>query len=283
MTLEQFKTLTQPAAKPVAPNVAKALNPVLKQAPLKYETRTQEAQIAAPAAEAPKDIRTEEPVQANPMVQTGGPSRDLHTEAVLPEPEQTDLPIPAAEPYRIVGEVLDTYIIIEQGDAVLFLDKHAAHERILFEKLKQDPAAIMAQVLLVPISANLTREEAGVLLDNRELLRDYGYELEDFGGGTVLVRQIPADLDLSQAESALEALAADLLEGRAKDPADLRDDLLHTIACKAAIKAGWHTEPAERASLAKQVMENEDIKYCPHGRPVITTLTKKQLEKQFKR
>ena len=82
---------------------------------------------------------------------------------------------------------------------------------------------------------------------------------------------------------ALEELAGNLLDGKAKDPAALRDALLHTIACKAAIKAGWHTEPAERASLVKQVMERDDIKYCPHGRPVITTLTKKQLEKQFKR
>ena len=191
--------------------------------------------------------------------------------------------MPEAAPYRVVGEVLDTYIIIEQGDAVLFLDKHAAHERILFEKLKQDNAPIMAQLLLAPIAARVTREEAGALLDNQELLTRYGYEVEDFGDGEILIRQIPADLDESQAESALEELAGRLLEGSAKDPEALRDELLHTIACKAAIKAGWHTEPKERDALVKQVMEREDIKYCPHGRPVITTLTKKQLEKQFKR
>jgi len=141
----------------------------------------------------------------------------------------------------------------------------------------------MAQVLLAPISANVTAEEAAVLLENKPLLEQYGYEIEDFGDGAVLIRQIPADLDEGQAESALEELAGNLLEGRAKDPASLRDEMLHTIACKAAIKAGWHTEPAERASLVKQVMERDDIKYCPHGRPVMTTLTKKQLEKQFKR
>ena len=141
----------------------------------------------------------------------------------------------------------------------------------------------MPQLLLSPIAASLTAEEAGILLDNRTLLEQYGYDIEDFGDGSVLARQIPADLDPSQAESALQELAGNLLDGKAKDPAALRDELLHTIACKAAIKAGWHTEPAERASLVKQVMENEDIKYCPHGRPVITTLTRKQLEKQFKR
>ena len=110
-----------------------------------------------------------------------------------------------------------------------------------------------------------------------------GYEVEDFGDGTVLVRQIPAELDESQAESALEQLAADLMDGTSSDPKSLRDAMLHTIACKAAIKAGWHTEPQERDALVRQVMERDDIKYCPHGRPVITTLTRKQLEKQFKR
>ena len=287
MTVEQFKVLTQPAAKPVAPNVAKALTtaPVLKQEPMQYAGSPRAPLEGAVSkadwgfdrkADLPKEQNNDVPIQ--PPAPAGHPP--LRGDEA---PEQTALPIPEAEPYRIVGEVLDTYIIIEQGDAVLFLDKHAAHERILFERLKQEDNAIMGQRLLSPIAASLTTEEAGVLLDNRELLEQYGYDIEDFGDGSVLVRQIPADLDVSQAESALEELAGNLLDGKAKDPAALHDELLHTIACKAAIKAGWHTEPAERASLVKQVMENEDIKYCPHGRPVITTLTKKQLEKQFKR
>lgn len=141
----------------------------------------------------------------------------------------------------------------------------------------------MAQVLLTPLTASLSREEAAAVLENSSLLEQFGYEVEDFGGGTVLVRQIPAELDETQAESALQALAADLMEGRSADPAALRDTLLHTIACKAAIKGGWHTEPAERDALVRQVMEREDIKYCPHGRPVMVTLTRAQLEKQFKR
>ncbi len=203
--------------------------------------------------------------------------------AAAPEPEQTALDLPSAPPFRVVGEVLDTYILIEQGDAVLFMDKHAAHERILFEKLKADRNPIMAQVLLAPLTASLTQEEAAVILDNRVLLERYGYEVEDFGDGTVLVRQIPAELDESQAESTLELLAADLLDGKSADPDSLRDALLHTIACKAAIKGGWHTDPKERDALVRQVLQRDDIKYCPHGRPVMITLTKKQLEKQFKR
>jgi len=283
MNVREYKAfaeaLSAPVQKPVAPNVAKAIQTpkaqtgfVSRIAPVedKKTAPVVREEIGTPAVERSRPLPAEKPAAA--------PKQEEPK-----QPEQAELLIPEAMPYRVVGEVLDTYIIIEQSDTVLFLDKHAAHERILFEKLKQDNAPIMAQLLLAPITAKVTREEAGALLDNRELLTAYGYEVEDFGDGEILIRQIPADLDDSQAESALEELAGRLLEGSAKDPAALRDELLHTIACKAAIKAGWHTEPKERDALVKQVMERDDIKYCPHGRPVITTLTKKQLEKQFKR
>lgn len=197
-------------------------------------------------------------------------------------PAQQEIPL-AERPYRVVGEVLDTYLVVEQGEAVLFIDKHAAHERILFEKLKAQPHAIMAQVLLSPISANLDQEEAALLLQNAAMLQEYGYEIEDFGDGSVLIRQIPADIDAGDAESNLMELAEILRTSRHPDPISLRDDVLHTIACKAAIKAGWHTEPTERDALIRQVLTRDDIKYCPHGRPVCITLTKHQLEHQFKR
>ena len=124
---------------------------------------------------------------------------------------------------------------------MLFLDKHAAHERILFEKLRASQEPVMAQVLLSPMAASLSREEAAAVLEQAELLEEYGYQVEDFGDGTVLLRQIPADLPESEAEAALQALAQALLEGHSRDPKSLRDALLHTIACKAAIKGGWHT------------------------------------------
>ena len=286
MTAEQFKafaeTVSQPPQKPVAPNVARAIRtPAAQQGFVTQVAPLPEP--AAPAALVHQDVQI--PVSKKPEpVPVPEPKPESKPESKPePVPEQTQLPMPEAQSYRVVGEVLDTYIIIEQGDAVLFMDKHAAHERILFEKLKQNPAPIMAQVLLTPMTAQLTREESAALLENRQLLTRYGYEVEDFGDDQVLVRQIPAELDESQAESALEELAQTLLENRAKDPETMRDTLLHTIACKAAIKAGWHTEPKERDELVRQVMSRDDIKYCPHGRPVITTLTRKQLEKQFKR
>ena len=199
------------------------------------------------------------------------------------EPEQTALELPRVQPYRVVGEVLDTYILIEQDGAVLFLDKHAAHERILFEKLRKSQEPVMAQVLLSPMAASLSREEAAAVLEQAELLEEYGYQVEDFGDGTVLLRQIPADLPESEAEAALQALAQALLEGHSRDPKSLRDALLHTIACKAAIKGGWHTRAEEREHLVREVMERDDIRCCPHGRPVLLKLTKNQLERQFGR
>ena len=191
-----------------------------------------------------------------------------------------DLP---QESFRVVGEVLDTYLIVQEGDTVYFIDKHAAHERILFEKLKSEDHPIMAQGLITPLIADLDREEAAAVLEHAGLLLEFGYEVADFGDGVVCLRQIPSDISLEDALGSLSALADDLLSGKSLDPKSLRDNLLHTIACKAAIKAGYHTQEQERNALVQEVLSRDDIKYCPHGRPVCITLTKAQLEKQFKR
>ena len=197
-------------------------------------------------------------------------------------PAQQELPVPE-RPFRIIGEALHTYIIVEQGEAVLFIDKHAAHERIRFEALKKEDHPIMAQLLLAPVSAELSREEAAAVLENRALLERCGFEAEDFGGGDVLIRQIPSDVDVEDAKALLQELAGKLLAGKTLDPNGLRDELLHSIACKSAIKAGWQTSDEELRRLVQEVLTRDDIKYCPHGRPVCVTLTKRQLEKQVKR
>ena len=197
-------------------------------------------------------------------------------------PAQQELPVPE-RPFRIIGEALHTYIIVEQGESVLFIDKHAAHERIRFEALKKEDHPIMAQLLLAPVSAELSREEAAAVLENRALLERCGFEAEDFGGGDVLIRQIPSDVDVEDAKALLQELAGKLLAGKTLDPNGLRDELLHSIACKSAIKAGWQTSDEELRRLVQDVLTRDDIKYCPHGRPVCVTLTKRQLEKQFKR
>ena len=133
------------------------------------------------------------------------------------------------------------------------------------------------------IVQELTPEESAVVLENAALLERFGFGLEDFGGGTVLLRQIPAELSPEAGEAALAALAQDLLDGKKLDPDALRDRMLHTVACKAAIKAGWHSDRRELEALAREVMERDDLRYCPHGRPIVVTITRTELEKQFKR
>ena len=199
------------------------------------------------------------------------------------EPEQTAMEMPAEIPWRMVGELYNSYILVEQGEDAFLIDKHAAHERILFEKLKANQETISSQMLLSPIPVRLSPEGAAELLSNTVMLKELGFELEEFGDNTVLLRQIPMDLDADNAADAVETLAADLLRGRREKADTVRDEILHTVACKAAIKAGWINDDKELLALVKQVMAREDLKYCPHGRPICISLSKKQLEKQFKR
>ena len=200
-----------------------------------------------------------------------------------PEMEQVELPMPQEIPWRMVGELYNSYIIVEQGEEAFLIDKHAAHERILFEKLKANQEAISPQTLLTPVPVRLSPSACAELLNNTAMLEELGFELEEFGENTVLLRQIPMDLSPDNAAEAVEAIASDLLSGRRESKDTVRDELLHTVACKAAIKAGWKNDEAELLAVAKEVMSREDLKYCPHGRPICVTLSKKQLEKQFKR
>ena len=199
-----------------------------------------------------------------------------------PEPlDQTALPLPE-QTWRLVGEAFDTYLIVEQDAELLLIDKHAAHERILFEKLRARTEPVLPQLLLQPIVCTPEREEAAVLLENAALLAEFGYDYSDFGSA-LAIRQIPAELDPSEAASDLTALAAELLAGKQLAPEALRDKLLHTMACKAAIKGSRHTDETEKRALVAEVLSRSDIQYCPHGRPVCIRLTRGQLERQFKR
>ena len=202
---------------------------------------------------------------------------------VTAEPEQEMMPMPEVSSWRMVGELYNAYILVEQGEEGFIIDKHAAHERILFEKLKANQETISAQTLITPMHVNLHADQAAALLDNASMLTQLGFEIEEFGTNTVLVRQIPMDLAPEQTADTLETMAADLLSGRREKATTVRDEILHTVACKAAIKAGWKTDSRELQVLVDTVMGREDLKYCPHGRPICISLSKKQLEKNFKR
>ena len=219
-----------------------------------------------------------------PLPETPKPSvPEMPVKAPEPEMEQTALEMPKADTWRMVGELYRTYILVEEGNNAFLIDKHAAHERILFEKLKANQESISGQTLLQPVPVRLSPAATGELLGNTELLEELGFEIEEFGENTVLARQIPMDLSEEAATEALETLADDLLNGRRESRDTVRDTLLHTVACKAAIKAGWVSDEKELLAIAKAVMEREDLKYCPHGRPICVSLSQKMLEKQFKR
>ena len=221
-------------------------------------------------------------------IETPAKPQEIATSPTAPrndtvELEQIALPMPEEIPWRLVGELYQSYILVEQGEEAFLIDKHAAHERILFEKLKANQEDISSQALLTPIAVRLSPAATAELLANQQTLTELGFELEEFGENTVLLRQIPMDLNPEQAADTVEAMASDLLSGRRERKETVRDEILHTVACKAAIKAGWKNDEAELLALVKQVMADENLKYCPHGRPICITLSKKQLEKQFKR
>ena len=239
-----------------------------------------ETPIVVPAPEKKSPVGRGYDPADHPKVST---APDKVPEPAEEEPEQVTFEMPPEQEWRMVGELYNSYIIVEQGDNAYLIDKHAAHERILFEKLKANQENISSQSLLAPVPVRLSAAACAELLSNRDMLEELGFEIDEFGENTVLLRQIPMDLTPDLAAESLDTIAADLMNGRRGNKDTVRDEVLHTVACKAAIKAGWRNDEAELLAVAKAVMAREDLKYCPHGRPICITLSKKQLEKQFKR
>ena len=230
------------------------------------------------------------------------------SEGAFPEPEEAappakpdeSIPIPVGTPdvlepetlfqgadaaapaHRIVGEALKTYIIVELDDKLILIDKHAAHERMNFDRLKARQQPVLAQQLLIPQTVRVSAEELGLLEEYGELFLDFGFEIEPFGEHAVILRAVPADILLEDAVPALEEILEHLRGGGSPDPNSARDELLHTVACKAAIKAGWDTGAHELEKIAVEVLSGR-IKYCPHGRPVSAVITRKDLDKLFLR
>ena len=199
-------------------------------------------------------------------------------------PEQLGFDIQdGPEPLRYVGEIFRTYILAERGDEICIIDKHAAHERQLFEKLAAHYGDVPSQLLLEPLVVELSAEEKTALLANLDLLESAGLEVSDFGGSSVCLRSVPADVEQGSAEDLLVELAAKLAHG-SRDALNERTEwVLHSISCRAAIKAGDHTSPQELMALAEKILSGEVPPFCPHGRPCVLKLTRKELEKQFGR
>lgn len=205
----------------------------------------------------------------------------IEPEPVIPSPLECAAP-PAEPPARLIGEAMHTYILVEKGETLILIDKHAAHERINFDRLRQSPADIPSQTLLEPLPFTPDASDADVLQQYGDVLAELGFTLEPFGRSDYILRGVPAQLDAADALPALEEICAQLRHGAQMDAQTVRDEVLKTVACKAAIKAGWQTEPEELLRLADAVCAGE-VKYCPHGRPVAVTLTRRELDKLFKR
>ena len=292
-TVQTPRETVQPAAAPqgdvwqvrdAAPEAGKAFTVPSGREGVVYRITPPDAPEDSPACE--QAAAETETVPAAVMPEAA-PANNTTLSAPEAAPVQQELEMPETAdsgetPWRIAGEVLKTYIICEDGEQnVWLIDKHAAHERIRFDALKADPVPPMAQQLLTPAAVTLTAEEYGAVLESLDVLAGYGFLCEDFGDGAVLVREIPDYIRAEDAAATLEELARKLLLQRA-DPDGARDELLHTMACKSAIKAGMTTDAAELAALVREVQSGA-VRYCPHGRPVAVQLRKYEMEKMFKR
>ena len=236
---------------------------VRDEAPYRSETRVGAVHTAAPEKPAP------------PPAEKPAPSE--------PAPEQTVLHESfREEPFRYIGETLGVYVLLEQGDKLLIIDKHAAHERILFDKMRLNEKPLMSQELLIPETFTADAEAAEVIEKNTALLSRLGYDLEPYGENAFALRAVPADVDVSQAVPLLEELAEKLREGMDLSAADVWERLAATVACKAAVKANMPNEKEELVALARRVLAGE-VTHCPHGRPVMQTFTRAELDKRFGR
>ncbi|OUP25072.1 DNA mismatch repair endonuclease MutL [Gemmiger sp. An194] len=242
---------------------------------LKEEPAGQWGAAAVQPVPRPEPAKPEESAEQTAFTQPAAESQEPRQQTM--EPEQT------SQSLQYVGEVFKTYIITQRGQEMCLIDKHAAHERILYERLAADYGKVSSQLLLAPVTVNLSAEEKNAILEHEVLLRDAGVETEDFGGSTVLVRSVPADVETPDVEDLICELAAKLARGSRDALSEKTEWVLHSIACRAAIKAGDRTASAELMHLAQDILDGKVPPFCPHGRPVVLKLTKKELEKQFGR
>lgn len=184
--------------------------------------------------------------------------------------------------FRVIGEAFKTYIIVEIDRNLYFIDKHAAHERMNFERLKSE-SEINSQILLSPVAVKLSKEEYTAVCENLDLYKKCGFVIEDFGNSSVIVRECPSILDNEDVEDLVIETAQKLLDGKTDITPEQMDWIFHSTSCRAAVKAGDYTSPYERELFVKKLLSMPEIRYCPHGRPVLIKMSKYEIEKQFGR
>lgn len=265
-------TVEAALARQVPANAVRTLAaaPAAEQGEEKREAPSMQASVAPQAELAQETAPFPENLQSDPALESGTVEKKQVEQATPPD-------------FRIVGEAFHTYIIVECGKELLLIDKHAAHERMLYEQLRQGGGQEERQLLLAPVAVTLSKEAYAAVLQNLELLRQVGFEAEDFGGGTVIVRACPMALAQEDAAALLEELAGYLLANRRELIPEKLDWLYHNVACRAAVKAGDAATPYELERFVANLLTHDDIRYCPHGRPVLVVMSQTELEKQFGR
>ncbi|MBQ9516972.1 MAG: DNA mismatch repair endonuclease MutL [Eubacterium sp.] len=243
-------------------------------APVKREEKPQQAEVKAYTS------ALDETRKISDTLNVSAPEPKFEHE----EPKQEVKPEPAPEipDFTVVGEAFRTYIIVEIENSLYYIDKHAAHERMNFEALKAT-TQINSQVLLEPVPVRLSKEEYNAVLENVELYRQCGFAVEDFGSSTVLVRECPSMLGGEDIEDLIVETAGKLLDGKTDITPERMDWIFHSTSCRAAVKGGDYTSPEERELFVQKLLSMPNIRYCPHGRPVMIKVSRYEIEKQFGR
>lgn len=207
--------------------------------------------------------------------QTNSSSENIEIKTLIDEDKQS---------FRFIGEAMNTYIIVEtDNNKLVLIDKHAAHERIIFEKLKRDKGTGSVQLLLIPITVTLEKNEYTVAIEHLDMFRNVGFDVEDFGNGTLIVRSAPSYLRNDDVEDTIIEICGYIAENRKNVMSEHMEWIYHNISCRSAIKAGDSSTAKELIDIAKTVFSDDSIRYCPHGRPVCIELSKYEIEKQFGR
>lgn len=207
--------------------------------------------------------------------QTDSSSENIEIKTLIDEDKQS---------FRFIGEAMNTYIIVEtDNNKLVLIDKHAAHERIIFEKLKREKGTGTVQLLLIPITVTLEKNEYTVALEHLDMFREVGFDVEDFGNGNLIVRSAPSYLRNDDIEDTIIEICGYIAENRKNVMSEHMEWIYHNISCRSAIKAGDSSTAKELIDIAKTVFSDDSIRYCPHGRPVCIELSKYEIEKQFGR
>ena len=276
--------LNKPCVEQKDQQISREITPVLKQTQTFYnrpiETNRSvdvfEDEAHDEKANASPTFPSESSLEGENLQKNRQPIQDRASFVKIADDDRYESPL-------FVGEAFATYVIIEVGKKLLLIDKHAAHERILFNKLCENHNSPSAQMLLEPVTVTLRKTEYTVILDNLELLKNAGIIAEDFGMGSIVVRSVPMNLDGESIPDLIEELAERLSKTPGVVSTEKQEWIYHSIACRAAVKAGDKSDKAELMALAEQIIKDDSIRYCPHGRPVAVWLSKYELEKQFGR